>query len=182
MASPRTPVMHNEQTTGEYVLVGRRRERSSGGAAFVMVMKAADVGDLNNRAAGWRLCGPRDRRILVQREVGAPLVIVIQEKSKRASKRPLIPHDDMIETLVPEGPDQALDVRILPRGTGRDQDFLRAKTLQQATEVGSVAAVAIADQIRRRGFIWKRFADLLPSPRGGRMVGYVQMNDTAAVV
>ena len=33
---------------------------------FVMVMEAADVGDLNNRAAGWRLCGSRDRRILVQ--------------------------------------------------------------------------------------------------------------------
>jgi hypothetical protein len=57
-----------------------------------------------------------DRRILVKRELGAPLVIVIQERSKRASKGPLIPHDDMIETLFASGPDQALDIRALPGG------------------------------------------------------------------
>jgi hypothetical protein len=45
-------------------------------------------------------------RILVQREVRAPFVITGQEKFKRASQRPLIPHDDVIETLSPQGPDQ----------------------------------------------------------------------------
>ena len=40
-----------------------------------MVLQAADVWYLNDRAAGWRLCSPRDRRIFVQREVRAPLVI-----------------------------------------------------------------------------------------------------------
>ena len=64
-----------------------------------MVMEAADVGNLNNRAAGWRLCGPRHRRILVQGKMWAPLVIIGQEESERASKGLLIPHDDMIETL-----------------------------------------------------------------------------------
>ena len=101
-----------------------------------MVLEAADVGDLKDRAAVWRLCGPWDRRILVQRKVSAPFVIVIDEKSKRASKRPLIPHDDVIKTLPPQGSDQALHERILPRRSGRDQDFLRAETLQQLTEVG----------------------------------------------
>jgi hypothetical protein len=60
------------------------------------------VGDLNNRAAGWPLCGSRDRRILVQREVRAPVVIVIQEEFNRASQGPLIPDDDVIETRSPE--------------------------------------------------------------------------------
>ena len=103
--------------TGEdpVVQVWRRREQWSGGAALVVVLEAAEVGDLNDRTAGWRLCGPRDRRILVQREVSAPFVIIGQEEFERASKRPLIPHDDVIETLAPQGADQALDERILVR-------------------------------------------------------------------
>ena len=101
--------------TGEkpVVQVWRRREPWSGGAALVVVLEAAEVGDLNDRTAGWRLCGPRDRRILVEREVSTPLVVVIEEAAKRASQGPLIPHDDVIETLPPEGPDDALDERIL---------------------------------------------------------------------
>ena len=94
-----------------------------------MVLEAAEVRDLNDRTAGWRLCGPRDRRILVEREVSTPLVVVIEEAAKRASQGPLIPHDDVIETLAPQGTNQAFDVRILPRGAGRDQDRLGAKTL-----------------------------------------------------
>ena len=93
-----------------------------------MVLQAVNVGDLNDGAGSWALCGPWDRRILVQRKVSAPFVIVIDEKSKRASKRPLIPHDDVIKTLAPQGSDQALHERILPRRPWRDQDFLRAET------------------------------------------------------
>jgi hypothetical protein len=92
--------------------VWRRREGWSGGATFVVVMEAADVWDLNDRAAGWRLCSPRDGGILGQGEVRPPLVIIGQEASEGASKGPLIPHDDMIETLSPQGADQALDKRI----------------------------------------------------------------------
>jgi hypothetical protein len=88
----------------------------------------------------------------------------------------------VIEALPPDGPDQAFHERILPRRTGRDKDFLRAHTLQQAIEVGSVAAVAITDQIRRGGLVGKGFADLLPRPGRGRMVGHIQMDDAAAVV
>ena len=98
---------------------GSGEERWSGGAPFVMVMQAADVWYLNDGAAGWRLCGPRHRCILVQGKMWAPLVIIGQEESERASKGLLIPHDDMIETLAPQGTNQAFDVRILPRGAGR---------------------------------------------------------------
>ena len=125
--------------TGEkpVVQVWRRREPWSGGAALVVVLEAAEVGDLNDRTAGWRLCGPRDRRILVQREMSAPVMVVIEEQSKHAPERPLIPHDDVIKTLAPQGSDQALHERILPRRPWRDQDFLRAETLQQPIESGS---------------------------------------------
>ena len=129
------------------------------------------MGNLDDRAAGRRLSNPWNGRVLVQGEVRTPLVIKGQETSERSSKRPLIPHGDVIETLPPQGSNQALDERILPRSAGRDHDLLDANTLQQATEVGSVAAVSIPDQIPRGGLVRKGFADLLPRPRGGRMVG-----------
>ena len=59
-----------------------------------MVMEAADVGYLNDGAAGWRLYSPRDRRILVKREVRAPLMIIGQEASERAPKGSFIPDDE----------------------------------------------------------------------------------------
>ena len=88
----------------------------------------------------------------------------------------------MIETLSPQGPDQALDEGILPGTARRGHHFLGAKTLQQTTEVGSVAAVAIAQEIRRRGVVGKGFPDLLSCPRRGRMVGDIDMNDATAIV
>ena len=79
---------------------------------------------------------PREGRVLVQREVSPPLVIISQEKWERASKGPFIPDDYVIETLPPEGADQALHKWILPRRTRRGDRFLSAKRRQEATEVG----------------------------------------------
>jgi hypothetical protein len=108
-----------------------------------------------------------------------PLVIIGQEEHEGASEGSLIPDDHVIETLSPQGPDQALDERVLPRATRGSHDFLDTKTLQQATHVGSVAAVAIPQEVRRCGLVWKGFPDLLPRPGGGRMVGHVEMNDAS---
>ena len=78
--------------------------------------------------------------------------------------------------------DQALNERILPGRARRCYDFLCTETLQQATEVWSVHAVSIPQQIRRCGVVWEGFADLLPRPRRCRMVGRVEMDDTPPVV
>jgi hypothetical protein len=86
--------------------VGVRRqwgERRSGGATFVVVMQTADVCDWDNRATGWRLGRPTDGSILIQREVSAPLVIVGEVALQVAAQRALVPHDEVIEALAPEG-------------------------------------------------------------------------------
>ena len=64
-----------------------------------LVMQTADVGDWDDRAAGWQLSHPRDGRILVQREVSAPLVIVGEVALQVTVPRALVPHDDVIEAL-----------------------------------------------------------------------------------
>ena len=55
------------------------------------MVQAADVRDLDDRAAGRRLDRPRKGRILVQREVSAPLVIVGEVLLEVAAQRPLVP-------------------------------------------------------------------------------------------
>jgi hypothetical protein len=89
-----------------------RPKRQSGGATFVVVMQTADVWDLDDRAASWRLGGPRDGSILVQREVSAPLMIVAEVVLQVAVQRALVPHDDVIEALASEGADHAFNERI----------------------------------------------------------------------
>jgi hypothetical protein len=80
-----------------------------------MVMEPVDMRDLKDRPAGRQVRRPRLGRVLVQGEVRPPLVIVGQELFERASKGPLIPHDDVIEALLPQRNDQALHEWILPR-------------------------------------------------------------------
>src|SRR2546427_345648 len=81
-------------------------------------MQATDVWDLNDRAEGRWLRSPRDGSILVQREVRSPFVIVNKVALQVAAQRALVPDDDMIEALAPEGADHAFNERILPRERG----------------------------------------------------------------
>ena len=74
-----------------------------------MVMQATDVWDLNDRAEGRWLRSPRDGSILVQREVRSPFVIVNKVALQVAAQRALVPDDDMIEALAPEGADHAFN-------------------------------------------------------------------------
>jgi hypothetical protein len=76
------------------------------------VMQAADVWDLDDRAAGRRLRSPRDGSILVQREVSPPLVIIGEVTLEVAAQGALVPHDDVIESLAPDGADHAFRERI----------------------------------------------------------------------
>ena len=130
--------VHNGRTTGESGQARRRRERRSGGATFVVVMQPANVRDLDDRAAGWRLGNPRDGSILVQREVSAPLVIVREVALQVTVQRALVPHDDVIEALASEGANHAFSERILPGTTRRRQYFFDAHLLQGTPRIRSV--------------------------------------------
>ena len=56
-----------------------------------MVVQTADVRDGNDPAIARRLRRSRDRRVLVQREVSAPPMIVSDVVLKVAVQRPLVP-------------------------------------------------------------------------------------------
>ena len=80
----------------------RRRDVRSGDANRRRV-------NADDRAAGWRLGHPRGGRILVQREVSAPVVIVGEVPLQVALQRALVQHNDVIEALASEGANHALN-------------------------------------------------------------------------
>jgi hypothetical protein len=155
---------------------------SSGGATFVVVMQTADVWNWDDRAAGWRLGHPRDWRILVQREVSAPVVIVGEVPLQVALQRALVQHNDVIEALASEGANHALNERILPGTTRRRQHFFDAHLLHGTPRVRSVNRITIPDDEARRGVPRPRFAELLAGSRRRRVRRDIHVDNAASIV
>jgi hypothetical protein len=78
------------------------RERSSGGATFVVMVQTAEMRDLNDRTARRWLRRPRDGSILVEREMRSPRVVVGEVLLEVATQRVFVPHDDVVQALAPQ--------------------------------------------------------------------------------
>jgi hypothetical protein len=147
-----------------------------------VMMQTADVWNWDDRAAVWRLGRPRDGRVLVQRKVSAPVVIVGEVPLEVALQRALVQHNDVIEALASEGANHALNERILPGTTRRRQHFFDAHLLHGTPKVGSVNRITIPNDEARRGVPRPRFAELLSGPRPGRVRRDSHVDNTAAIV
>src|SRR4029450_4570978 len=145
------------------------------------MMQSADVRDLDDRAAADRLLRPASWCILVQREVGAPVVVVGEVLLEVTAERAVVPHDDVVEALAPQGADHALHERMLPGRTRRRQHLRRcpwparhaerpsrrsewrvASVATAATAVPTVAIGATKPGSRRRLALQERRVDGVP--------------------
>ena len=98
-------------------------------AAVVAMVQAADLWHGHDRAErGWR-DQPALWRVFAQREMRSRLVVVRQVPGQDARQSGFIHDDHMIETLAPDGADDPLRVRVLPRGTTSSADLLNAMPL-----------------------------------------------------
>ena len=116
-----------------------------------MVVQTAEVRDGHDPAIARRLVRSRDWRVLVQREVSAPLMIVGKILLEVTAQRALVPDDHVVQALAPQGADHALDERILPRCPGRRQDLLKADRCCGPPQIGPVDRVTIPEEEARRG-------------------------------
>jgi len=93
-------------------------------------------------------------------------------------------NEDMIETFAPDRADEPFGEGVLPRAVGRGQHFMDPHALHSVLERVTVYAVAIAEEIERRGVVREGIHDLLGGPEGGGMLGYieVEVEDAPAVV
>jgi hypothetical protein len=90
--------------------------------------------------------------------------------------------DHVVQTLAPDGSDQSLHIRILPRA-GRTGDHLTdAHAGDSAPECVAVNGVAIAEHPSRCPILRKGVNYLLPRPHRRGMFRDVEVNDSPALV
>src|SRR5438552_13860723 len=84
-------------------------------------------------------------------------------------------NEDMVQTLPPDRADEPLREGILPWAVGRREDFADPHALDASPKRLPVDAVAIAEEVGRRGVVRERVDELLGGPGGGGMLGHVEV-------
>ena len=108
--------------------------------------------------------------------------VIIEIAYKRILEVSFIQHDDVIQTLPADGPDDSLCVRVLPGTPGSNQHFINFHTVHPLLEVVPVHLVAIAKKILGYRIVWKSLHDLLRSPFGCRVLGHIEMDESAPMM
>jgi len=108
-------------------------------------------------------------------------IVILEVLHQNASEMPFTEDDDPVQTLSADATVQPFRVGILPRAVGRGQHFLDAHVLHATSEPTATYAVPVSKQIRRRCAPWEGLCYLLCRPCGGRMFGYIEMNNATPV-
>ena len=102
------------------------------------MMQATQVGNLHNPARRGELDGPDVRRVLVEREMSASLVIVPEVVGQDAARVPFAEDENVVQTFAPDRTDQALGERILPWAVRCDDDFLDIYAVPSKKSSGTI--------------------------------------------
>ena len=152
------------------------------GLADVAVVQAADFGTLHDLARRGELDRPEVGCVLVEREMGARLMVIGEVAGQDAAQVSFAEDEDVIQTLAPDRTDEALGERILPRAVRRRENFLDPHALHAVPERLAIDLVTIAEEVGRRGVVREGVDDLLGGPGGGGMLGDVEVDDAPAMV
>ncbi len=98
------------------------------------------------------------------------VVVVVEVRREDPLQVAIVENDHVVEAFSANRSNHAFAVRILPGRSGCRGNFINAHLLHTVSEIDSVAAVTITDEILRRLIPGKRFRDLLcrPARRGIR--------------
>ena len=88
----------------------------------------------------------------------------------------------MVQTLPSNRADQSLGVWILPWTLRCSENLPHAKGLDSQSNLSTVPAVAIADQVTGSVSVCERLYDLLRGPSPGRMLSHMEMQHLATIV
>jgi len=146
------------------------------------MVKATDFANLDDPAEFWLLNWPAMGRILVERQVSACPVVVREVASQGTAQVRFAEDDDVIQTLAPDGADEAFREGVLPRAVRRRQDFTDAHALQALPEHVTVDRVAVAEEVGRGRVVREGVYDLLSRPGRGGMLGDIEVEDAPPVV
>ena len=110
------------------------------------MVQAADFWNRDDHAQVRWLDWPPVRRILVEREMSASLLIVAQVAGQDATQVSCAKDENMIQALAPDRADEPLREGILPRASGSREDLV---------DLHALYALAEGVTVDRHGF-WAR--------------------------
>jgi hypothetical protein len=84
---------------------------------------------------------PMERGILAQRAMNARFIIISGKLAQDPAQMRLPEHDHVVETFPSDRADQSLDVRVLPRRSGRDRLVPNAHGAQTLHEERAIRSV-----------------------------------------
>src|SRR5437016_2495120 len=145
------------------------------------MVQTADFGNLQDRARLGELDGSDVGGVLVERGVRVRLIIVREVPGQGAAQASFAKNENMIQTLAPDRTDEPLRKGVLPGTERRGQHVTDSHALNALPKWVTVDAIAIAEEIGRRGVVREGVDELLGGPDGGGMLGDVEMEDAPAV-
>jgi len=98
--------------------------KSLGCNTFIAMVKSAELGNCDYAPDALHLSW--NRGLLVESQMRAGLMIIIEVPPQCAFEMLGVEDDEMVQTLAPNGADESLCVGILPRAVGRREDLFYA--------------------------------------------------------
>jgi hypothetical protein len=142
-------------------------------------MQATDFGNRDDRAKLQRLDRSWLGRVLVEGQVGADAVIVREVAGQDTAVVMVAEHHHhMVQTLSPDGANEALAERIRPRALGRREEF-RPFTQRRN---GRPKTWSRSRSRYGGGIVREGVDDLLGGPRHGRALGDVEVRHAPPVM
>ena len=120
------------------VLVG------SGSPSGVEMMQPTDLGYLDHLTERRRLGWLTDGGIFIERQMGATALVVLEIVLQDTMQVGLVESEDVVQAFAPNGADQSLDKRVLPRRLWRSEDFVDVHPLRGLTKLFPIRAIAVS--------------------------------------
>jgi hypothetical protein len=114
--------------------------------------------------------------------VASRFVVVAEVRRQRSLEMAGVQNDVVVEAVPSDRAYEPLGVWILPGTLRRSQNLLHAQRLDSQSNLSTVPAVAIADEILSSLSVCERLYDLLCRPSPGRMFGDIKVQHLATIV
>jgi hypothetical protein len=155
-------------------------EKLLGCEAFISMMKTAKLWNGDNPSYVQRLSGKRT--LFVQAQMRSRFMVVAEIRRQRSLEMAGVQDDVVVQALPPNRPDEPLGVGILPGALRCGENLLHAQRLDSQSNLNTVPAIPIAEEITGSVSVCERFYDLLGGPIPGRMLGGIEVQHLATIV
>ena len=146
----------------------------------VLVMQSAEMGLCEDSTDVLNVA--RNRRVLVQRQMRAGLVVICHVRSLQVPKVMLSKENDMVEYLSPDRANQPFSIGVLPWRSRCRWSVRNAHRAKPPDECFAIGAIAITHDIIRRSLPAASLRQLSSSPFGRRVCRHPQPHDSTSMV